>query len=952
MGAEYLRSREERWDGIGELTFEIDPHLPEVSAHPVKAQVYVKPEFGIKFYKVVGPSISYKDYFELLADYRYEELGVELAKGTAVDLNFNFEIVDPIKFTYSTTVYDQRHVMLARLAFAGNPSELGTWTCDPTGLGLGFYWWEDPVTVTGTAVDGCEVAGYTIKHLCRNKTASKKGAVLTDEPIDASKLIVVGYVPEGMGDHWSGEGSTSAEPTLTITTEVFPPEAGQIVLYPTMEKYPYGINVLAEARANENFAFHHWEEDATGDEVTAEVAVYQNRHVRAVFASVVPRELQAPSEYGTIQAALDAATYNDRLILGETTFSGEGNRELDFHDRNVSLVGSGIGKTVVDLSDPNGAEYKLARIDDIDGFGISEMTVLHAAGPSGLAALDLYDVDDFVLENCAFEGCTLPAFGTSNCTGIEIVGCRFAENGDAEFGVVQVHGCSISGCVFEDNGSLALRASGTAEAMCLIDGCEFAGNAGGEKAAAIDGDWCCITECEFAGNSSSVAVVDVVDSEIASSTFTDNAPGAVEGRGVMTISDSTFLRNEDTSRGGGAMDLADVEEATISGCEFEDNVTDAYGGAIYGRSMAILDSTFTGNHADQGGGAVYCQEDSSISDCVFTNNTAVESGGAIDAAGISVVRCQVTGNRVTGECEDTVWRRGGGASLLDAVVVHSTFDGNQIDEGDAGGLRASRTWISDCTITNNKVLADGRRGGGFLADMDCVVVGCTISGNELVCDAVDKNNSGGGGACIESGSILRDCVVESNVLTSGRGGGVLATFECVVEDCQVKSNQTDYNGGGVWAYDSDVLSSEILENAAGSEAGGVFIEGSWSSSSDPRRAMLTDCVVRDNDSARAGGVYAEFADLEGTTISGNEAEDYCGGIYGVATDIDNCAINLNVSPKGGGAYLTSLNEIASTIANSEVAGNRSSRGLLCGGGTTATNCDIHDNEPEDTSGCP
>jgi len=87
-GAIYENSR---WNNLSEFILTANPHIPVINVHPLEAEIYLKPEFGVKFFESTSASISLKDYLKLIGDYRQETLGAEIRKGDTVDLNFEFK---------------------------------------------------------------------------------------------------------------------------------------------------------------------------------------------------------------------------------------------------------------------------------------------------------------------------------------------------------------------------------------------------------------------------------------------------------------------------------------------------------------------------------------------------------------------------------------------------------------------------------------------------------------------------------------------------------------------------------------------------------------------------------------------------------------------------------------------------------------------------------------------
>ncbi len=80
---------------------------------------------------------------------------------------------------------------------------------------------------------------------------------------------------------------------------------------------------------------------------------------RAMVTFNVTTSLQVPADFATIQAAIDAATVpGDVVLVANGTYRGDGNRDLDFHGRALSVRSvSGPLSTIVDCTDETGSPH-------------------------------------------------------------------------------------------------------------------------------------------------------------------------------------------------------------------------------------------------------------------------------------------------------------------------------------------------------------------------------------------------------------------------------------------------------------------------------------------------------------------------------------------------------------------------------------------------------------------
>jgi predicted outer membrane repeat protein len=387
--------------------------------------------------------------------------------------------------------------------------------------------------------------------------------------------------------------------------------------------------------------------------------------------------------------------------------------------------------------------------NDLPGFVNNAENSLHVVTGSGTDPSAVLDGVTITAGNANGPG--WPALGSSgagilNDTGSPTVThCRVTDNVAQEYG----------------GGMENLNGSSPA-----VSNTVFTGNASGITGAGMDNSFNAeptVTECIFERNA-------------VEETFPGSGGGIYSYQSHPTILDCIFIRN--TARDGAGL-TNEQSGATISGCEFTENMVSFVGAGIvnaYGASPTITNCSFTRNVAtlDAGGngglgGAIInwdnCNPD--ISTCVFTMNYARYNGGAM-------------------------YNRDGSSPTVTAC----SFIRNDAQDFSSGAIRnynSSSPTVTDCTFEQNSA---GTSGGAMRND---------ISSSPIVTDCTfDGNTAGGNGGAIMSydncNLQLTNCMFIRNA-AGNRSGGLRDGFDCnsTLTNCTFNQNSAGQAGGAITA---------------------------------------------------------------------------------------------------------------------------------------------------------
>ena len=311
--------------------------------------------------------------------------------------------------------------------------------------------------------------------------------------------------------------------------------------------------------------------------------------------------------YPTIQAAIDASTNGDRIIVRGGTYSGDGN---------------------INLSPTNEIEIRAESYDDKPTIDLGGSSTFLSWRPTVSTNGSISTISGFIFED-GFSDDYVGSVITVKTGSLTIAKCEFLNNKGNQVGPVYLDG---------DDG---LSNPVTTPAVVTIDSCKFQGNQAN------------------AGGAIYIASRPTRAVKIHHSSFDTNTAGA-EGGAIYSNSASVeiigceFLSNTATTSFGGAIfSETDVEQKevkfTISTALFSQNTALSQGGAISyvnGGALVLLDCQFTLNSViskdeedKQKGGAVYVEGALLAAGCEFDSNAcdldASGNGGALAIYGLA-----------------------------------------------------------------------------------------------------------------------------------------------------------------------------------------------------------------------------------------------------------------------------------------------------------------------------
>lgn len=414
--------------------------------------------------------------------------------------------------------------------------------------------------------------------------------------------------------------------------------------------------------------------------------------------------------YDAIQEAINAAALtSDNILVADGTYSGIGNRDMDFGGRRITVRSvNGYGACTIS---PQGTASNHRRAF-IFQHGENRYAVVQGFTIYGGYAFD--DVNDIG------GGGILITNGAPTITGnyFDSNSCYLGSGDNWYGGAIHCSGGTtplISGNTFTGNHAEYGGAINCTESSAEITGNSFSANIASRGSAIhciSDTPWIhnpvithnTITGHTGVGTGASTVWLSFVDGVVSGNEFTNNDVLCLRLRvGDPIVEQNTFSNNTDGCIHTGPNGAPYIHQNSFIG-----NSTTSGGTGIYVDSyqdVAIVDNYFFDNHADDDGGAIrlytYDECVPLILGNVIVGNSALEDGGGIS-----------------------------NANNAEPIIAGNIISGNQA--GDRGGAiyTATNQWqIQNNLITGNSA---GEGGGIYVYNSPYHLGTGIVSGNTLV----------------------------------------------------------------------------------------------------------------------------------------------------------------------------------------------------------------------------
>jgi|GEM_PF-1254909 len=716
----------------------------------------------------------------------------------------------------------------------------------------------------------------------------------------------------------------------------------------------------------------------------------------ATQPAAAPTTLYVPSQYSTIQAAVDASVSGGTVIVADGTYSGPGNRDIDFHGKSLTVTSqNGPAKTIIDcggfasaggLGNHRGFYLHRGELNaKIVGFTVKngfEKYIPYTPGnpftsDSGYGG-GIYISDDsggtIIVTNCTISGNTSSDEGGGICNSTS----------PQSSGVIVLTDCNISGNKSRDGGGVynfCESNSSITMANCIATGnsADFGGGVFNRNYG--DGNTISLTNCKVTDNIGSYGggVLNLNNGYNDSITLTNCT---LTGNTAKNILESVTIGNIHSGEGGGVFNFNNNRTRggsgtiTLLNCSLSSNIAQMGngGGGIFD-SNGNNDGTFilTNNllYGDTGGeivNAVGAAPTVSFSD--IQGGTSGTGNIDADPLFVSVATsdlhlkpgspCFGKGTPIGVPATDKDGRTRPNPPSMGAYEQTGTV---VVSPDLYPTIQAAATAAHD---GDTVLVPSGTYSGPGNADQDFggknVIVKSMNGAANTIIDCGGFPSTDGSGnhrafylhsgetAAVIDGFTIKNGyqVVVPGVADSGSGGGLcLDGSGATILHCILSGNTAAVSGGGLAVIGRGHHSVKIINGVfTGNKA---HSGGGESNNNDTGSIGIIDCIFTGNNADKGGATHTiNNGGSVGTIsciISGNTGNDDGGGSHNENDsgngDISmiNCSVSGNASPIGD-IYDASFAGSTITLLNDIIYGDKGTEVVDAYGPTTASFCDI------------
>ena len=301
--------------------------------------------------------------------------------------------------------------------------------------------------------------------------------------------------------------------------------------------------------------------------------------------------LRVPSEFSTIQAAIDAAIDGDVVLVADGQYTGAGNSDIEIRNKAVTVTSeNGPDNCIIDCRHRARAFY-IDMKDPGKNAVINGLSVTNGFDEEYGGGIVLRGYGGAIISNCTIENCA-GACGAVFCSSanLTLVNCAVTGNRGLHTDPYRAPAAGIN----------------SIQGTSLIDNCTFTYNRDGAALISTRGI-ARITDCRITDNSGGAIQL-----------FLDSS--AVVGNCLISANTAPEDRP-------GAGIWCDFSDCVVANTVIAGNTSSAYGGGICSRSYssaAITNCVIVGNKGGSGGGAICVEGDSdaTIENSIIRGNFA------------------------------------------------------------------------------------------------------------------------------------------------------------------------------------------------------------------------------------------------------------------------------------------------------------------------------------------